>query len=123
MPKATVNIDEFQKFELKTCEGAFVHLRRLPYGLWLKRQEMALQMKINPQARGNDATGELAMANRKVTEFEFAHCIIEHNLEDDEGNLLDFKNPRTLDTLNPKIGNEIGTYISDLHEFGEAVPN
>lgn len=123
MPRATVDIDDVEKFPLDTCEGGFVVLRRLPYGAWLKRQEMALQMKMTGMERGQEAVGELAMANRKVTEFEFRECIVEHNLEDANGTPLDFRLGRTLDALNPRIGNEIGSYIAKLHEFEEELPN
>lgn len=123
MPRATVDIDDVEKFPLTTCEGGFVTLRRLPYGAWLKRQEMALQMKMHGMERGQEAVGELAMANRKVTEFEYKECIVEHNLEDANGQLLDFRSGRALDMLNPKIGNEISSYISQLHEFEDDLPN
>lgn len=117
MPKAVVDIDETTRHELKTCEGGFVVLRRLPYGSWLKRQEMALQMKLKGGDKNNDAEAQVAMANRKVTEFEFKECIVEHNLQGHDDSLLNFNYGTTLDALNPKIGNEIATYISQLHEF------
>jgi hypothetical protein len=117
VPKATVDTEEVLKVELVTCPGAYVGLRRLPYGQWLKRQEMALQMKITGGTAGKEAGGELAMASRRVTEFEFQQCIVDHNLEDANGEPLDFRKAATLDVLDPKIGTEIGDHISQLHEF------
>lgn len=117
MPRATVDINERHPHDLKTLEGGAVTLRRLPYGQWLKRQEMAMQMKVKGMERGQETEGLLAMANRVVTEFEFRECIVDHNLTDANDEPLDFRSGRTLDQLDPKIGNEIAGYIRELHEF------
>jgi hypothetical protein len=89
----------------------------MPYGDWLHRQELAMQMEIEASGRSQDIKGKVLAANQAVTAYEFGKCVVEHNLEDDDGNLLDFRGPRALDLLDPKIGNEIGTYIAELHEF------
>lgn len=122
MPKATFN-PEPQRFDLKTCAEGYVLLQRLPYGKWLNRQQMALQMKFSADKSSGDMSGEMAMANRKVTEFEFRECIVEHNLVGENDEPLNFKNGITLDLLDPRVGNEIAAYISDLHEFAESLPN
>jgi hypothetical protein len=116
MPKATVNVLDTHHYDLKSLEGAFVDLRRMPYGKWLKRQEMSLRMELSGTGK-NDAHGELAMANAEVTFFEFKECIADHNLEDDQGNKLNFQTRDAVMYLDPRVGNEIGQYIMELHEF------
>lgn len=121
MPVATIKLDH-EKFPLKTLEGGEVTLRRLPYGQWLKRQEMALQMKLTAQ-KGSETTGVLDMANRKVTEFEFGQCIVDHNLTNEDGTPLNFNDARTFDILDARIGNEIASYITQMHEFEDGLGN
>lgn len=111
MPKAVVNVEETQRFELKSLPEGFVVLRRMPYGAWLHRQEMAMNMKFK------DETADVSMANHKVTEYDFKECIVEHNLTDENDELINFKQSKIIDKLNPVIGNEIGKYIGTLHEF------
>ena len=121
MPVATVNPDiSQQKFELKTCEGGFVVLRQLSYGEQIKKQQMAAKMTFEGQGRGFSG-GEFEFFQRKVTEFEFATCIVEHNLEDTEGKELSFASSNTIDKLDPRVGSEIAHYISEMNDFQEEV--
>jgi hypothetical protein len=125
MPKATVDITP-QRKELKSLPGGFVELKRMPFGQWLHRQELALQLKIGSTGKGRDSmSGELAMANKAVTVFEFQQCIVNHNLTmDDEGEQpLDFRNAMALDLLDAKVGEEIGNYINELHAFEQDLGN
>ncbi len=121
MPVATVNPDiSQQRYELKTCEGGFVVLRQLSYGEQIKKQQMAAKMTFEGQGRGFSG-GEFEFFQRKVTEFEFATCIVEHNLEDTDGKELSFSSTNTLDKLDPRIGSEIAHYISEMNDFQEEV--
>jgi len=64
--------------------------------------------------------GELAMANREITRFEFKNCIVSHNLEIQVGEgtrLLNFDNPEDFNCLDPRVGSEIEKYISDMNQF------
>ena len=88
MPKAVVSIDDRIRKELKTCPGGYVVLKRLSYGQYLKRQEQAMQMRFAGNAQ--NASGDIEMAQRRVAQYEFQHCIVEHNLENESGQLLDF---------------------------------
>lgn len=115
MPRATITTESVH-YDLKTLEDGFVELRRMSYDKWLSRQEMALRMQFEGK-KGGSVAGEMAMANKAVTQFEFRECIVDHNLEDENGNHLDFRSPAALAMLDPRIGNEIGQYIMELHEF------
>jgi hypothetical protein len=88
----------------------------MPYGEWLKRQEMALKMQFTGTNKA-DASAAVALANVEVTFFEYKNCVADHNLEDENGQKLDFRNKLSIINLDPRIGNEISQYITELHEF------
>lgn len=115
MPKAyaiATNVRE----ELKTVEGGYVVLKRMTYGDKLERQEI-VKMSIQLNG-GKDAVGEMAMASKQATYLEFANCIVEHNLEkDDNGTLFNFKNPADVNSLDPKVGEEIDSLITEMNNF------
>jgi hypothetical protein len=119
MPRAIVDANDTERYELKTCEGGFVILRRLSYGEKLKRQEMSFgaAMKIEGGKQRQSRSSEMVMdmAQTAATEFEFKNCIVEHNLEDDNGNLLDFRTSVHVHLLDPRIGEEIAEYINMMN--------
>jgi hypothetical protein len=118
MPRATVDATNTEHYDLKTCEGGFVELRRLSYGEKMKRQEMSFgaAMKVDrKQQQAQSAEMVMDMAQTAATEFEFKNCIIAHNLEDDSGNLLDFRSAVHVHMLDPRIGEEIATYIDQMN--------
>lgn len=118
MPRAVVNIIP-EHFDLKTCPGGWIELRRMSYDAWLHRTDISLQMQIemekNSQRRGG-GKGTMSLQNQAVTMYEFSQCVVGHNLEDENGNLLDLTRASTLKRLDPKIGNEIGELIAYMHE-------
>lgn len=118
MPMATVDVESTQKHELKTCPDGFVVLRRLSYGQILQRR-MFTKLEIGGDGRSKDFRGEMAMANAKVTEFEFQRCIVDHNLEDATGRKLDLTKAADFNQLDPKIGQEIEGYITEMNSFEE----
>jgi hypothetical protein len=119
MPQATVSVEP-ERHDLKSCPGGFVVLRRMSYGKYLARQEMALKLKVQAQqqkgSKGN-FEGEMAMANKIVTVFEFKECVVDHNLTDAGDQPLNFALESTLEILDPRIGNEIGSLINEMHDF------
>lgn len=117
MPRATTTGNETERFDLKTCPGGFVVLRRLTYGEYLKRRQMASNMSVRAEKGQKDFEGVMELVNQKVTEFEFANCIVEHNLEDDDENILDFANPVNIRMLDPRIGEEISTRIDEMNQY------
>lgn len=114
MPRATVSNDTVD-LPLQTLEGGFVKLKRMSYGKWLERTEMA--MKIQFASKNKETAGNVEMANKAVTVFEFTNCIVEHNLTDENDQPLNLNTPTSLDNLDPKIGNEIAAKITEMHEF------
>ena len=118
MPRA-VNIAISERHDLKTLDEAFVVIRRMNQGEKMQRQGKMSGMKVLGRRGSKDFEGELELANQRVTEFEFATCILEHNLEDEDGRPLDFKSPVDLAKLDGKVGEEISTYIDKLNQFTE----
>lgn len=116
MPKATVDIESTQRFDLKTLSDGFVVLRRMSYGQILQRR-MFTKLEVGSSGKSGDFRGELAMANAKVTEFEFANCVVDHNLEDEGGRKLDLNKATDFHKLDPRVGQEIEEYISEMNNF------
>lgn len=115
MPSAVVNIANTERKELKTLQGGFVELRRLSYGQKLERQSMAMQTSM--KGEGNKAEMNMTMMQRETSAYEFRHCIADHNLEDEEGGKLDFRKKENVFRLDPRIGEEIATYIDKMNNF------
>jgi len=119
MPRATVDTTPVHE-DLKSLPEGFVELKRMPYGNWLKRQEMSMRMTVEA-AEGNKKgmRGEMELSNHAVTSFEFSNCIVDHNLEDAAGVKLDFTQPQAIAVLDPQVGNEISELIREMHEVDE----
>jgi len=120
MVKATVSRDS-ERRELKTAQGdgneepGFVELRRMTYGEFLSRRDMVSKMSFDGQGKDTKATMEMAQA--VVTQFEFKTCIVDHNLTDDNDKPLDFRSAKSLSILDPRIGEEISTYIDEMNKW------
>lgn len=114
MPKATFS-SESKRFELKSLPDGYVVIKRMSYGQSLQRREMG---KITlALSKGRDTTGEMALANKEASYLEFSWCIEEHNLEDENGQLLNLSNRNDIDRLDPRIGQEIDSYINEMNNF------
>jgi hypothetical protein len=124
MPVATVNMEATEHHDLKTLppadgeEGGFVVLRRLNYGQVLHRRASVSAMKVR-SGRGKDFEGEINMMQESVTLYEYANCIVDHNLTDKDGNPLDFKSPMVIRALDPRVGQEIETLIGKMNNFDD----
>lgn len=121
MPRATVS-DEVKRFDLKSCEGGWVDLKRLTYGQYLERRDMATKMTAVTGAT-RDIETEIKMMQEKTVQYEFKHCIIDHNLEDENSNILDMSSPLVIRMLDPRIGEEIAKLIDSLNQFEEDLKN
>lgn len=126
MPRATVTHETVRR-ELKTCPGGYVELRTLTFHEMNTRQDIALRMyqeRSTPKKGQKRQTEEtvrayMDIANVAVTEYEFRNCIHDHNLEDENGDLIDFTKPMQAWRLDPKIGQEINNYIDELNQWEE----
>jgi hypothetical protein len=120
MPDVTVDPGQYTRHDLTSAPpDGYVMLRPLPYGMKLTRRDKASKMKMQTeQGRGRKATSEIELEtlNEWAIAHDFAYCVGEHNLTDKNGTILDFTNPMTLKTLNPKVGSEIEKYLDKLNE-------
>jgi hypothetical protein len=119
MPSAVVSTAT-EKFDLKTAPpDGFVELKRMSYGQIIERRSMMKMGVDMGRKKTDDIKGELTMANKAVSQFEFRTCIVGHNLTDEEERPLNFANPADLALLDPKIGQEIEKRISEMNNFEE----
>lgn len=117
MPKAVVNLEDTERIELKSLEGAYVVLRRMSFGQITERRAL-MKLSIASTKGSKDVKGEMAMANAEITRFEFRNCVVEHNLEkDDEGTLLNLASPVEFASLDPRVGQEIESLIEKRNNF------
>lgn len=122
MPRATVDQTETSRHDLQSLPEGYVVLRKLSYGQMLQRQEMAAEMAMKGDGRGgrsNKAEATIKMMQTLVTEYEFKNCIVEHNLEDENGQNLNFQQPGSIVRLDPRIGDEVSQLIDKLNQFNE----
>lgn len=118
MPNATVNLETTERKELKSLQGAYVVLRRLSFGQMVQRRAM-MKLSIETSGASKDFRGEMAMASEAITMFEFAHAIVEHNLEDASGRLLNLSSPVDFASLDPRVGTEIEELIQGMNDFSD----
>lgn len=119
MPRATANIQETERFELKSCPEGFIVARRLTYGEKLERRAMTANMRVEAQKGKKDFAGEMQLVNEKATMYDFQKCIVDHNLEDEEGNKLNLGTLNDVRRLDPRIGEEIDNLLGELNNFEE----
>ena len=85
----------------------------------LQRRDMAAKMAVEAPDGGSGSPMDRAtieIIQRKVTEFEFATCITDHNLEDSNGAKLNFKFPQAVASLQPPVGEEISDLIDGMNQ-------
>ena len=130
MPRATIDAEARQRFDLETLPGGdgeedgWVELRSLDYGQMLQRRDMAAKMAVEaPDGQGGNPMDRatIEIIQRKVTEFEFATCVTDHNLEDANGQKLNFKFPQAVASLQPAVGAEISNLIDSMNQDIESV--
>jgi hypothetical protein len=78
-----------------------------------------LKVKSGEKGKKNDFAGEMQLITEESTLFDFQHCILDHNLEDETGNKLDLRNKMHIASLDPRIGEEIDTFLGELNNFEE----
>lgn len=119
MPRATANVVDAEKYELKTLPDGFVQLRRLTYGQKLERRAMSSVASAETQKGNKNMKLQMQMINEQATLFDFTHCIVDHNLEDENGNKLNLGNVNDIRRLDPRIGDEVERLIDKLNNFEE----
>jgi hypothetical protein len=120
MPRATASVFEPEKHDLKSLPGGYVLLRRLTYGQKLERRAMSSMASAETQGRGKQNMKlTMAMVNQQATLYDFTHCIVDHNLEDDQGNKMNLTDSNVIKLLDPRVGDEIEQLLDKLNNFEE----
>src|SRR3954466_13065752 len=102
MPRATATVSGSERFDLKTLPEGYVELRRLSYGQKLERRAMSSVAQAEGGGRGKNFKMTMARINEQATIFDFTHCIVDHNLEDDNGVKMDLSNVINIRRLDPR---------------------
>ena len=120
MPVATRKI-ETVKYDLKSLQGAWIELRQLSYDEMLERRDGATQILMERGIKDTDSQQmNVKVLNRWSNQYSFPRCIVEHNLTDETGKLLDFSKPEyVFPMLDPKVGAEIESLIDKLNQEDE----
>ena len=119
MPKATVNT-ESTRFDLQTLPGGWVELRRMSFGQKNARVDIAMKMAFEGSGGSSqDTKATMAASTEAATQFEFKSCIVDHNLyaDDAETVKLNLANSKDLQQLDPRIGEEIQTLITNMNNY------
>jgi hypothetical protein len=120
VPRATSITTDTETFKLKSCPDGEVTLRRMTYGQKLTRQEQAVKMTMEMQQGGGRQSArkmDMDMLQHAATLFDFAACVVDHNLEDENGQKLNLTTPRDIDRLDPRVGEEIANRIDEMNNF------
>lgn len=117
MPRATTSV-ETTRHDLKSAPpDGFVELKPMDYGTFLKRRDMAMKMGVSGAGAGKVEKIDLDILQEEVTRFEFKSTIMDHNLEDEDGNRLNLSTPQDFKRLDPKIGQEISDLIDEMSQW------
>jgi hypothetical protein len=120
MPVAVSIADNTNRYELKTAPpDGYVVVKRMTYGEYLKRSGMGTKLKVSGSTTGSrdNFGGEVDIDTEAIALWDFANCVVEHNLTDSNGALLDFKKAYDVRRLDPRIGAEVGEYIDEMNNF------
>lgn len=123
MPRATVSLEPKTE-DLSTCPGGWVKLRRMSYGELLASNDMAFSVSLEAGDKGSsDPKMGVGASTGRIAEYRFKVCVVDHNLENEAGTKLDFRNASTMHLLDPNVGQEIDTLISKMHDWQATHPN
>lgn len=125
MPRAVVINSLSDKIPLITLPpDGYVIVRRMTYGEDLARSAKATKILMgSPDANGKQSKdnfqGEIDIQTEALALWDFANLIVEHNCEDVDGRVLNFKSVADVKKLDKNIGQEIGKIIDDFNAVEE----
>jgi hypothetical protein len=121
MPIVTVTDDISERIPLVTAPpDGYVVVRRMNYGEELKRSGMAAKLLMNSDKNSKDFQGEIDMQTEEVAYWDFANLVVEHNMQDQDGRTLNFKNRADVVKLSGPVGKEIGQVIDDFNNVKDS---
>lgn len=100
-------------------EGGYVEIKVMTWGEKLDRRNFNSKMEVKTTRGSKDATSLVDIFKKEMELYDFAHCIVEHNLQAEDGRPLDFRNPKDVQAVWGVVGEEIATYIDKVNNFEE----
>lgn len=101
-----------REYPLESVEGGFVIIRRLKHGESTARLDEILSFKEGT----TEGTNLRVLSNWKARLFDFATCIVDHNLGDVEtGIKFDFSKEEDVYELDEDVGDDIQSLINKHH--------
>jgi hypothetical protein len=122
MPRATVSMAPVT-YNLLTCPGGWVKLRRMSYGELLTSQDMAYQVSVKESKDGGDPDMGVNVTQAKILEYQFKTCILDHNLTNESDQKLRFDSAEAVHMLDSLIGQEINAQLEKMHRWDKTYPN
>lgn len=122
MPFAGID-PEGEKRDLKSLPGGWVQLKTMSWRQKLQRQDMMMRFQVQMTRKG-DAAADYSGDTLKVQDFDLRCCVLDHNLEDKDGNKYEL--PRDISKIHPRIGSEIDDLIAEMNGLGgedDELPN
>lgn len=98
-----------KRYFLTTIDGGWVEIVRMDHGQSLARLDDILMIELH-----DDGSQSGKASNVKGRHFDFANCIVDHNLALD-GKQCDFYDSADVDALDEDIGDEIQLFINQHH--------
>jgi hypothetical protein len=122
MPVAVVVENISDKITLKTLPpDGYVVVRRMTYGETLARESKATKILVEGSDK-NSKTGpqaEVDIQTEALAYWDFANLVVEHNCQDIDGRVLNFKNIADVTKLSGVVGREIGQIIDAYNDVEE----
>lgn len=127
MPIATGNLAATERHDLKSLPDGYVVLKRLSHGESMARRGFLSRAKVEGGARSSrdkklakGFVAELDLMNEQTTLYEWAHCIVDHNLtfmDVETERKLDFRIPEHVKMVDGRVAAEIDDLITDLNNY------
>jgi hypothetical protein len=106
------------KVEGPNGEQGWVKLRRMTYGEKMHRRTFNSKMTVKAGGgKSREAETVIDAFNEKTDLFDFATCIVDHNLQGRDGSKLDFRDSSHVKALASHVAEEIQTYMDELNNF------
>jgi len=120
MPLATVSRETVGPLYLETVEDGWIKVRKMGYGKHLKRQELAARVSQQMPEKGSKTKDDRRLDYTMLAEdsqlFVFRECLVDHNLEDENGLKIDLHTRMGIENLDGKVGEEIDKLIDMVNE-------
>lgn len=113
-----VSAGHAERYDLKTAPpDGYVVIRRLSHGEKAERRMINNKLTMKAQKGKKDVDSSIDMFHANVDLYNFKHCIIEHNLQDKDGRVLDFSIAADVNKIDGRVSEEITTYIDRENNF------